>query len=166
MMQTGTPAPQLSPPQIVRTAAQKTAVIHVVCPRSEIRNVMEPGIREVYAALRTQGIAPSGPWFTRHLRVDPQVFDFEISVPVASPVQPVGRVQPGELPAATVAQTVYRGPYEGLGEAWPAFKAWIREQGHQEAPGLWERYLTDPAQSPHPQDWLTELNQPLQHTAP
>ena len=53
-------------------------------PRAEIQKVMGPGYREVMAAVAAQGIAPVGPWFTHHLRMDPDTFDFEIGVPVAS----------------------------------------------------------------------------------
>src|SRR5207247_1613712 len=104
----------LDKPQIVQIDAQQTAFIHLTVPRAEIRNVMGPGLAEVRAALAAQGIAPAGPWFTHHLRMDPEVFDFEICVPVTAPVTAVGRVRSGRLRAATVAQTVYHGPYEGL----------------------------------------------------
>ena len=61
----------LDTPQIIKTTAQLTAVIHLTVPRAEIRNVMGPGIGEVRAAIAAQGIAPAGPWFTHHLRMDP-----------------------------------------------------------------------------------------------
>ena len=38
-----------------------------------------------------QGITPTGPWLTHHLRMDPATFDFEICVPVPSPVTAAGR---------------------------------------------------------------------------
>ena len=115
----------LDTPQIARTAEQLTAVTRLTVPREEIRNVMGPGIREVMAAVAAQGIAPTGPWFTYHLRMDPAVFDFEVGVPVGAPVAAAGRVRAGHLPAATVARTVYHGPYEGLAGAWGEFEAWI-----------------------------------------
>ena len=37
-------------------------------PREEIQLAMGPGIREVFAVLAAQGIAPAGPWFTHHRR--------------------------------------------------------------------------------------------------
>ena len=107
----------LDKPQIVQTAAQLTAIIHLTIPREKIRNVMGPGISEVMAAVAAQGIAPAGPWFTHHLRLDPGLFDFESSVPVTAPVAAVGRVKPSQWPAMRVARTVYHGPYEGLGDA-------------------------------------------------
>jgi effector-binding domain-containing protein len=89
------------------------------------------------------------------------VFDFEIGVPVKTPVSPVGRVQAGQLPAATVARTVYQGPYEGLGSAWEEFVAWIAAEGHTPAADLWECYVAGPESNPDPATWRTELNRPL-----
>ena len=91
----------------------------------------------------------------------PAIFDFEVGVPVTSPVTAVGRIQPGQLPASKVARTVYRGPYEGLGSAWSEFCQWITSQGLTAAPHLWECYVSGPESSADPTNWLTELNQPL-----
>src|SRR5687767_2141774 len=112
-------------PRITSTEAETTAVIHLTIPRDQIRTVMGPGIKELMATVSAQGISPAGPWFTHHLRMDPATFDFEIGVPVTSPVAPSGRVSPGQLPATTVARTVFRGGYEGLPTAWREFDAWI-----------------------------------------
>jgi effector-binding domain-containing protein len=151
----------LETPQITQTPAQQVARIHLTVPRSEIQHVMGPGIQEVMTTLAAQGIPPAGPWFTHHLRMDPATFDFEICVPVSRPVTPAGRVQPGELPAAKVARTVYRGPYEGLGAAWGELMAWIAANGHTPREDLWECYVAGPESSADPADWRTELNRPL-----
>jgi hypothetical protein len=74
----------LDTPQLTQTADKLTAVIRLTIPREEIRNVMGPGLRELMAAVAAQGIAPTGPWFSHHLRMDPDIFDFEISVPVVA----------------------------------------------------------------------------------
>ena len=93
--------------------------------------------------------------------MDPNIFDFEIGVPVTAPVAAAGRVKAGELPATRVARTVYRGPYEGLGAAWGEFDAWIAAEGYKTAPDLWECYVAGPESSPDPGSWRTELNRPL-----
>ena len=124
----------LDTPQITQTASQQTAIIRLTVPREEIRNVMGPGISEVRAAVAAQGIAPAGPWFTHHLRMDPDTFDFEVGVPVTAPVVAVGRVKPGQWPTMRVARTVYLGAYEGLGAAWGEFMAWIAANGHTPGP--------------------------------
>jgi effector-binding domain-containing protein len=151
----------LDAPQITQTAEQLAAVIHVTIPRGEIQKVMGPGISELMATVAAQGITPSGPWFSHHLRMDPDIFDFEIGVPVPTPVTAAGRVKPGRLPAATVARTTYHGGYEGLGAAWGEFVAWIEAEGHTPAPDLWECYVAGPESSPDPAAWRTELNRPL-----
>jgi effector-binding domain-containing protein len=149
-------------PQIVHTDAQLTAVIRLTVPRAEIRNVMGPGYQELMDTVAAHGVALTGPWLTYHLRMDPDVFDFEICVPVAA----TGRVQPSQLRAATVARTVYHGPYEGLPAAWGEFEAWIAAEGHTSAPDLWECYVAGPESSPDPATWRTQLNRPLTRFVP
>ena len=151
----------LDTPQITQTSAQSAAVIRLTIPREEMPNVMGPAIGELMATIAAQGIAPVGPLFSHHLAMPSDVFDFEVGVPVAAPVEPVGRVQPGQLPAVKVARTVYHGGYEGLGSAWGEFMGWIAENGHTPAPNLWECYVAGPESSPNPDDWRTELNRPL-----
>lgn len=148
-------------PHITRTTARPAAVIRLTVPRERIQEVMGPGIGELMATLAEQGVEPAGPVFSHHRRMDPKVFDLEIGVPVEKPVTPAGRVEPGELPAATVARTVYQGPYEGLGNAWGEFGKWIATEGHAPAPNLWECYVSGPESGDDPADWRTELNRPL-----
>ena len=151
----------LTPSQILDIAALPTAFIHIVVPRAEVRTVMGPGLQELKAAVAAQGIDVTGPWFTHHRRMDGTTFDFEISLPVASPVAPAGRVQPGEWPAMKVIRTVYSGPFEQLGAAWGEFIASTAAAGHRTADDLWERYLVGPEATPDPAGWRTELTRRL-----
>jgi effector-binding domain-containing protein len=148
-------------PHITQSPAQQTAVIHLTIPRADIRHVMGPGIAEVMAAVAAQGIGPAGPVFSHHLKMAPDMFDFEIGVPVSGPVTPVGRVRAGSLPAATAARTVLHGNYDGLAGGWAELLAWVEAHGHKPAPDLWEIYVKGPESDPDPAAWRTELNQPL-----
>ncbi len=148
-------------PQIVSLPAQPAAVIRLTIPRAKISEVMQPAMREVLEAVAAQGLKPAGPVFSHHFTLSPEIFDFEVGVPVSKAFTPAGRVKAGELPAATVAQTVYHGGYEGLGQAWHQFERWIAQSGHMPARDLWECYQSGPAQSPDPDKWRTELNRPL-----
>jgi effector-binding domain-containing protein len=151
----------ITPPQIVQTTGQFTAFIPVIASWDDIKKVMGPGIGELMSAIAAQGIAPTGPWFTRHRRRPTDTFDFEISVTVSAPVTAAGRVQPGVWPAMKVARTIYQGPYEGLAGAWSEFMDWLEANAHKRADALYERYLTGPEANPDPASWRTELNQPL-----
>jgi effector-binding domain-containing protein len=148
-------------PEVVELDEQPTAVIRLTVPRSEMRSVMGPGVGELFSTCAAQGIAPTGPWFTHHFRMDPEVFDFEIGVPVAQAVVPTRRVVGGRLPAARVARAVYSGPYEGLAEAWGSLDRWIREQGHTAQGMLWEVYAVGPESGTDTSKWQTVLHRPL-----
>jgi effector-binding domain-containing protein len=148
-------------PHVTETSVQTTAVIRFTIPRSAIQSVMGPGYKELMDTVAAQGISATGPWFSHHLRMQPDTFDFELGVPVSAPVVASGRVQPSQLPAARVACTVYHGGYEGLGEAWGEFSEWIAAQGLQPAADLWESYVDGPGSNPDPATWRTELNRPL-----
>ena len=151
----------IDPPQIVQTTTQLTAFIHLTLSREEMPKVFGACVGELLAAIQAQAIAPAGPVFTHHLRGPTDTFDFELCVPVATPVAAAGRVQPGTWPAMRVARTIYHGPYEGLPEAWGDFMDWMETQGLQQAEDLWECYVTGPHSEPDPARWRTELNRPL-----
>ena len=148
-------------PEIAQSIARQVAMIRLTVPTSQIRTVMGPGIREVYETLAAQRLSPAGPWLTHHVRRPTEVFDFAICVPVTTPVAPAGRVQPGVLPAATVARTVYRGPYEGLAVAWGELMRWIEAEGHTPREDLWEIYAVGPESGQDASAWRTDLNCPL-----
>lgn len=147
--------------QTVQTDAQQAAVIALSIPRAQIQQFMGPAIEEVMAVIAAQGIVPAGPVFAHYFKISPDSFEFEVGVPVSRPVSSAGRVAPGELPAATVARTVYQGPYEGLGAAWGAFGDTLIGEGYKLGQDLWEIYLSGPESSPDSTGWRTELNRPL-----
>lgn len=149
-------------PTIAESAAQPTAVVHLTIPRERIRDEMGPAREEVMRTLAAQGVTPAGPWFSRHFRMDPATFDFEVGVPVRAPIAPAGRVVSSSLPAARVARTTYRGGYEGLGEGWGEFEAWIAREGLAHDGSLWEIYAAGPESGADPASWRTELYRPLE----
>jgi effector-binding domain-containing protein len=145
-------------PQIIETAAQLVATLHIETPRSEMQRVMGPGIGEAMAAAKAQGIGPTGPWFAHHHKMTPESFNFNICVPVSAPITPIGRVKSWQRPALKVLRTVYHGPYEGLGNAWHEFGEWVEAHGYKTASDLYECYLVGPESSPDSANWRTELS--------
>jgi effector-binding domain-containing protein len=148
-------------PSILQAAVRSAALVRITTPRAKIREVMGPGLQELHAALQAQGVAPAGPWFTYHPKMMPDVFEFDIGIPVDQAVAPTGRVRMGQLPMAKVARTILRGSYENLPVAWPELDAWIVAQGQKPGPALWETYLIGPEVNPDPASWRTELTRPL-----
>ncbi|MEZ5429585.1 MAG: GyrI-like domain-containing protein [Verrucomicrobiales bacterium] len=99
--------------------------------------------------------------FAHHSRITPEVFDFEVGVPVSGPLLPVGRVRAGELPGALVLRTIYTGPYEELHDAWREFKDWVGRNGYEVSSHPWETFLSDSGKDLDPSTYRTELNFPL-----
>lgn len=118
-------------------------------------------------AITAQSIAPVGPVFTHHLKIDPEitsipeVFDFELSVVVTAPITAAGRVHPSLWPAMKAARTIHHGEYEALPAAWGEFMKWIKTEGLKPTDDLWESYVTGPHSDPDPASWRTELSRPL-----
>lgn len=151
----------ISTPEIVESLSQKVAFIHVTVPSAEIMQAMRAGLEELGAVLKAQGVAPTGPWFTHHLRRPTETFDYHICFPVENDIKPEGRVEMGELKATSAVRTIYSGDYKGLGAAWGEFMSWIEENNLNIREDLWERYLVGPDFSAHSSEWRTELNRPL-----
>jgi len=154
-------------PHITMTTAQHTALIHLKVSLDEMMQVFGPTVGELIAAVTAQGIAPAGPVFAHHLKIEhdtagvPAHFDFELSVPVVTPVLPAGRMKPGQWSSMKVARTIHHGPYEGLPDAWGEFMDWLQAEGLTPAPDLYESYVTGPHSDPDPKMWRTELTRPL-----
>ncbi len=153
----------ISTPAIIQTEAQAAAVIYITTPRNEMMKVFGPAVGELLTALAAQGVEPVGAVFAHHLKMSPVVFDFELGINITAPVTASGRVKPGILPAATVARTIYSGPYEGLPAAWGEFNAWMKSNGHEQAENLWELYSVGPHSTSDSAQWRTELNRPLKN---
>jgi len=148
-------------PVMTHIDAQLTAVIHLTIPREQCPTMMGPAIQELLAVLKAQGITPVGALFSHHLKLPSAIFDFEIGIPVNQAVTATQRVKPSTLPACQIAQTIYHGGYEGLGQAWGEFKKWIEGKGYPQREDLWESYLAGPESSPDSTAWRTALYQPL-----
>jgi len=152
-------------PRIVETSSLPAAVIRLTIPRKRMREEFPKALRELMGVLERQGLAPAGPVFAHHLARPSEVFDFELGVPVEKGCSAEGRVEPGELPAATVVRTVHHGGYEGLPDAWAEL---IRRSPEVTEPAgltrgdtFWEVYVAGPETSPDAAAWRTELNVPL-----
>ncbi|MCU0647975.1 MAG: GyrI-like domain-containing protein [Gemmatimonadaceae bacterium] len=148
-------------PTLRLSTPEPLAMIRVVVAPSEMPRIVAPALQELVTVLAAQQVRPRGAWLTYHFRRPTDTFDVAICMPVAQPVAPMGRVQPGELPAVPVACTTHYGPYDELRAAWKALSDWIVAQGHTAAADRWERYVTGPDSLLAPSLWRTELSQPL-----
>jgi len=127
-----------------------------------IGEAMGAAFGELMAHMGRNGIIPTGP----PMCVYPEDLDQErggemwVCMPVAPGVAGEGPVEATVLPGGSMASTVHKGPYDGLGQAYGALVGWVQEHGHRPAGPMRDIYLTDPDQVP-PEEYLTEVQWPI-----
>lgn len=120
---------------------------------------------EIFGYLNSQGIhIPAGPtlficYDTEFKEKDVYV---EAGVPVSNAIPGAGRVSVYELPGMEQAAcTIYKGPYENIGEAYSAIMSWTEDNGYQITGPDRELYLTSPADTSDPNQYVTEVQFPV-----
>ena len=120
---------------------------------------------EIFGYLGSQGITkPAGP--TIFIGHDPEYkesdVDVEAGVPISNAIPGAGRVSVYELPGMEQAAcTIYKGPYENIGEAYSAIMSWTEDNGYQITGPDRELYLTSPADTDDPAQYVTEIQFPV-----
>ncbi len=104
----------------------------------------------------SKGLTTTGMPFVRYLEMT-EVFTVEAGMCVAEADTGEGDIYGTELVGGSAITTDYYGPYEGLGTAHEALRAWAIEQGHKPEWGGWEVYETDPGSEPDSSKWLTKV---------
>jgi effector-binding domain-containing protein len=88
--------------------------------------------------------------------------DIEVSAPINKAVDGSGRVSVYTMPVfETVACLVYKGRYEDMGEAYNALMSWVATNGYQLNGICREVYLVSPADTPDPDNYVSELQVPV-----
>ena len=147
--------------QTKQIEAQPILSIRTTATMTKIGEVMGPLFGEVYGCIKQSGREPTGMPFAVYHSMDGDAIDLECGMPVASPMEGVGRVQAGELPAGTVATVTHMGPYDSLRQTWAALTEWMGSQGLQPAGAPWEVYVTDPGAEPDQSKWRTDIFFPV-----
>jgi effector-binding domain-containing protein len=88
--------------------------------------------------------------------------DIEVAVPIGKNISGSDRVKIYELPGMEQAACIiYKGAYDGIGEAYNALMSWIEGNGYQIIGNDRELYLTDPNKIKDPSDNITEIQFPV-----
>lgn len=137
-----------------------TAVVRGNVYPSEISDFLGRAYRSVERALSLQGRSPTGPPFARYRRGTGD-FDVEAGFPVGDVVVASGKVIPSSLPGGLAAVATLVGSYDRVGAAYRELLEWVMAREGRPQGDPWEVYLTDPATSPDPSTWRTEIVLPF-----
>jgi effector-binding domain-containing protein len=127
------PAPPAKPAFTVEVVTTE-AVHAVVLPMKGSYMQHPDAFGRLGTYLSGRGVTPSGPPFGRYFS-DPAVGEanlvWEIGFPVPAGVTAEAPFEIRDLPAASYAVHVHRGPMEELGPAWGSLVGWVMSNGYQ-----------------------------------
>jgi effector-binding domain-containing protein len=146
---------------IKKVEPQLIASIRAILPTyGHLGQLYEELIPYVYS----RGGKPAGPtmYMCHDMEYKEKDVDVEAGFPIAEAIAASDRVKVYELPGmAEAACTIHKGPYEGIGEAYSAIMAWTESNGYQITGPDRELYLTSPADTTDPNQYVTEIQFPV-----
>jgi effector-binding domain-containing protein len=126
-------------------------------------------VLDVLHWMEERGLGSAGAPFFRYWTIgdDRDPYDLEVGWPVDEVPEPEGAVRVGTIPGASYVRLVHHGHPDRLDRAHDALREWAdrkgvelkveTEGGREVWAGVFECYLTDPADEPDPAEWRTEL---------
>jgi effector-binding domain-containing protein len=150
------PSPAVAPEIRVVT----TAPIHaLVLPMKGSYAQHEAAFQRLAAFLGKRGAQPTGAPFGLY-HSDPSVGEanlvWEVGLPVAASVTAEAPFAVKDIPGASAAVLVHKGPHEELGQAWPRLIEWVFANGHTPIGPAIQIYQGDPVVNPQ-----VELRMPI-----
>ena len=146
-------------------APQPVLLVRRSVKRSEIALAIREGLGKIFQFAQQHGIALTGHPLTRYVEVGPGLMTIEPAMRIASggPVASDAsqEVLSATLPGGPAAKTTHFGKYDDLHEAYAAIEQWMKVEGAASGGAPWEDYVTDPAESPDPKNWQTDVYWPL-----
>ena len=146
-------------------APQPVLLVRRSVKRSEIAAAIPQALGKIFQHAQQHGIALTGHPLTRYIEVGPGLMTIEPAMRIASgghtQSDPSHEVLTDTLPGGLAAKTTHFGKYEDLHEAYAAIEVWMKAEGAASGGAPWEDYVTDPAESPDPKNWQTDVYWPL-----
>jgi effector-binding domain-containing protein len=116
---------------------------------------------ELVDRLATHGSAPHGETLVIYHESGPAGVDVEVCVPIAPDAGVGAGLARRVVPAATVAQTLHVGSYDGLPDAYDAVASWVSRNEFSEVGPSRERYVVGPGEEVPEADYWTLIETPI-----
>ncbi|MFJ6000564.1 GyrI-like domain-containing protein [Arthrobacter sp. NPDC092385] len=147
--------------QMIQHSEQPTAGVREQVPMTELPGFFSRAYRDTLAALRAQGVHPTGAPFGKYYGRPGAVVDVEAGFPVAAAIAPAGNVVSGTLPAGTVVEATHTGPYDTMTDTYAELDRYFSDAKLTSGSVMWESYLSGPDAEPDPTKWRTEICWPV-----
>ena len=104
---------------------------------------------ELMAEAQKQGLqmesGPSMIYYNSPAQVKPEELKWDVCVPVHAMEKVAAPLKKGEYKHATVAELIYKGPYDSVSTAYPGLMEFIARSGYAVSGPICESYMDDPA---------------------
>jgi predicted transcriptional regulator YdeE len=142
----------------------------VIGIRSTVPSYAQVGqlFAELYAYLRSQGIAPETAYPAIAIHYDTEYrergIDVEAAAPIPHPVADTSRAVVHDLRGApTMACVIHQGSHESLSVAYNSLTAWTQTNGYRIVAPNREIYLQGAEPGVDPEEYVTEIQLPVEH---
>lgn len=142
-----------------------TAAIRTTVRADRLPGELERIFESVMLAVGRQGLAASGAPFARFHRVDRHI-DVEAGIPLAQPIEPLGKVQPSSLPDGPCVHATCQGGHPCACSVAEAAMDYAAHHALQVSGSYWESYEVRSTVNASHEQLCTELFLPVKRSAP
>lgn len=146
--------------QVRELPSQLALTVRKRASMATIAEALDEAFTAIMTSAEASGAQCVGPPFALYPATVTVEFDMVVCVPVAPEATSTASVALEEIAGGTVASTVHKGPYSGLGAVYGALQAWMVANGKKPGGPCREVYLNDPGQV-RDDELLTEIDWPF-----
>ncbi len=146
--------------ELMEKEAQPVLSIRVRTSLQELPDLIGANYMKILDYLSELGEKPADAPFTAYYNLDMEDLDVEMGFPVEKVLPEKGEIKAGEIPAAKMLATMYKGPYAGMEEPYDKMAKWIDENGYEATGVAYEYYYNSPMDVPE-KELLTRIVFPL-----
>ena len=118
----------------------------------------------IFGYAMSNSAAIAGNPMARYIDVSQGNWTVDSIVPLSSQAEgegEAGEIRSGFLHGGSIVTATHTGAYENLPETYAAVDSWIKENNLTGLGENWEWYVTDPGETPNPEEWKTEVFFPV-----
>jgi len=142
--------------------AQNALVINDTILMSNVEEKMAAYFGELYGYVMAKKIEPAGAPFTYTYAWWDDGGYFAVGIPTQNAEKGKGNIVPFVLGPDNVLKATHYGPYDGLENTYKAIMEYAAEFGYKPKNSPWEVYMTDPQNTPNPDDYVTIVYFPVE----
>lgn len=148
--------------------AMETAAITDTVGLGDLGPWFQGALGELASTVAARGVPAAGPpgGVVSNDFFSEERGEITIFIPLAGPIESVGRVAPCSLPAVELATIRHAGPHGDIDRAYGALATYVSERALGVDGPIRERYLVGRLDTPDETAWRTEIGWPIFHTGP